>query len=84
MRCADPSRERQLLSQIFIDLLDAETGQRGYLLTHNPDYLGPYTSAIGRTNADFRNFLRTSPTEPMGIRAIWPVCETWLIRRSPS
>ena len=25
-------QERQLLSQIFIDLLDAETGQRGYLL----------------------------------------------------
>jgi CHASE3 domain sensor protein len=23
---------------------DAETGQRGYLLTHNPGYLGPYTS----------------------------------------
>ena len=27
---------------------DAERGQRGYLLTENPDYLAPYTNGVAR------------------------------------
>ncbi len=33
------------------NLLDAETGQRGYLLTHRPEYLQPYDKAL-RNMAD--------------------------------
>lgn len=33
------------------NLLDAETGQRGYLLTHRPEYLQPYDQAL-RNMAD--------------------------------
>jgi CHASE3 domain sensor protein len=46
--------ESRLLNQIFVDLLDAETGQRGYLLTGNPDYLRPYNLALSRLNPDFK------------------------------
>ncbi|MDB5888476.1 MAG: hypothetical protein JWM03_1348 [Rhodocyclales bacterium] len=38
------------LSNLRIDLTDAETGQRGYLLTHNPTYLEPYTEAISHAH----------------------------------
>ena len=33
------------LTRLLSLLQDAETGQRGYLLTGNPAYLGPFTSA---------------------------------------
>ena len=47
--------KRRILYAVFIDLLDAETGQRGYLLTDNRDYLNPYTNALGRLNSDFKS-----------------------------
>lgn len=28
---------------------DAETGQRGFIITNNPDYLAPYTAALARS-----------------------------------
>jgi CHASE3 domain sensor protein len=37
------------------DLTDMESGQRGYLLTGNPDYLQPYTDANARIATDFAN-----------------------------
>lgn len=33
--------------QLYIALLNAETGQRGYLLTQNVDYLEPFNLAVG-------------------------------------
>ncbi|WP_082494577.1 CHASE3 domain-containing protein [Methylobacterium sp. Leaf108] len=38
---------RRDLTDVFSGLQDAETGQRGYLLTGNPAYLTPYEQAIG-------------------------------------
>jgi adenylate cyclase len=40
------------LSNVLSDFQDAETGQRGYLLTGQPDYLAPYESAIRRVDGD--------------------------------
>ena len=34
-------------------VVDAETGQRGYLLTGNEDYLAPYTAAIPKIDKSF-------------------------------
>jgi signal transduction histidine kinase/ActR/RegA family two-component response regulator len=48
-------RERQILYKVYIDLLDAETGQRGYLLTNDKSYLGPYDTAIARLDADLKD-----------------------------
>jgi diguanylate cyclase (GGDEF)-like protein len=36
---------RQVLSDVLSTLLDAETGQRGFLVTSDPHYLGPYYRA---------------------------------------
>jgi CHASE3 domain sensor protein len=46
------------LSGVLKDLIDMETGQRGYLLTDNPSYLQPYNDAKGRIENDFSD-LRT-------------------------
>ena len=34
------------LESLLTCMVDAETGQRGYLLTHNESYLGPYNHAL--------------------------------------
>ena len=49
---------RGALNDLKEIILDAETGQRGYLLTGNERYLEPYKSAIGQVNQQLDN-LRT-------------------------
>jgi CHASE3 domain sensor protein len=39
---------RQRIRQFYISLLDAETGQRGFLLTSREAYLAPYEEALER------------------------------------
>lgn len=39
-------------NSLLIELLNAETGQRGYLLTSKPVYLQPYDSALSTVPAD--------------------------------
>lgn len=39
---------RREIRTVFINLIDAETGQRGFLLTGNADYLQTYNGAITR------------------------------------
>jgi len=41
------------ISSVLKDLIDMETGERGYLLTENLAYLQPYNDAKGRIAADF-------------------------------
>lgn len=41
------------ISGVLKDMIDMETGQRGYLLTNDHSYLQPYTDAKGRIGADF-------------------------------
>jgi CHASE3 domain sensor protein len=40
------------LSDVLKDITDMEAGQRGFLLTGNPEYLQPYTDAKGRIGTD--------------------------------
>jgi len=42
------------LSTVLSDIQDAETGQRGYLLTGQTDYLAPYVSAIARIDGNVK------------------------------
>ncbi|MCA9647781.1 MAG: CHASE3 domain-containing protein, partial [Myxococcales bacterium] len=46
------SHERlQALDNLLQVLLDAETGQRGYLITGEKEYLEPYSAALRRLSA---------------------------------
>ena len=52
------------LRAILADGLDAETGQRGYLLTRKPSYLKPFHAAEARLDRDidrFRLLTRDNP-----------------------
>lgn len=40
------TRTRAALSRLLVQVLDAETGSRGYLLTGDPRYLEPYSAAV--------------------------------------
>jgi diguanylate cyclase (GGDEF)-like protein len=43
---------KENLNAVFDDLVDAETGMRGYLLTGQPEFLAPYTEGSGRLADD--------------------------------
>lgn len=42
------------MDAVLTDLLDAETGERGYILTGEESFLEPYTHAIEHVNPDIR------------------------------
>ena len=48
------SEEKFLLIRLVSDLKDAETGQRGYLITGNEEYLSPYRKARLQIEGDMR------------------------------
>lgn len=43
------------LERLLFDLDDAETSQRGYLLTNEPQFLGPYRDAVARARQDLQS-----------------------------
>jgi signal transduction histidine kinase/DNA-binding response OmpR family regulator len=54
------------LRAVLTDAADAETGQRGYLLTRKPGYLAPYHTArahIDRDLARFESLTRDNPAQ---------------------
>src|ERR1035437_7040748 len=45
---------RQTIQTVTVDLVNAETGVRGYLLTHQADFLQPYQDGQAATTKDIR------------------------------
>uniref|UniRef100_UPI001964FF7C CHASE3 domain-containing protein n=1 Tax=Escherichia coli TaxID=562 RepID=UPI001964FF7C len=43
---AELRRVRAAILDVLTTMQDVETGQRGYLLTNNREYLGPYEEAL--------------------------------------
>jgi two-component system cell cycle sensor histidine kinase PleC len=58
-----------LLNTILLATVNAETGQRGYLLTGNAAYLAPYNTALSRINSEFAA-LRRMPQKKQDLVAI--------------
>lgn len=46
----EAQKTRSSINQLMQQMLDAETGQRGYLLTGDGKYLEPYDAALGEIN----------------------------------
>ena len=57
---------RTLASTVLGALLDAETGQRGFLLTHADRYLEPYEQARQRLPIDLSSLRALAANEPRG------------------
>ena len=63
------ARRAQLATEMLLSTIaDAETGQRGFLLTGNPAYLEPYDAARGQLDADFKR-LEQAPLPDNGRTA---------------
>ena len=70
-----------LESGLFINLLDAETGQRGYLLTGDEAFLEPYTAAITSIDAtveEIRTRTASNATERELVDELKPMVDAKL------
>lgn len=60
-------------------LVDAETGQRGFLVTGNESYLAPYQQSLGRYRevlAEVRRLAAYSPAQQQRVERLEPLVET--------
>jgi len=55
---------RTAMNQLLRQVLDAETGQRGFLLTGDPRYLEPYKTAVGDITESLNDLRQIFTTEP--------------------
>lgn len=55
---------RSALNELMQSMLDAETGQRGYLLTGNPSYLSPYNDTLNTINQQLDQLRAVFATNP--------------------
>lgn len=61
------------VKDLDVAVVEAETGQRGYLLTGRDDYLTPYTAELGRAGSlidRLQQLMADNPTEPDQLRAL--------------
>jgi signal transduction histidine kinase/CheY-like chemotaxis protein/CHASE3 domain sensor protein/HAMP domain-containing protein len=54
---------------------DAETGQRGYLITSDESFLQPYYGAYDKTNATYNNLIKLTINNPVQQKALAPLKE---------
>jgi methyl-accepting chemotaxis protein len=59
---------RAQFAAVLSELKDAETGQRGYLLTGDPAYLAPYQAGIGKIKDSYAVLLQLTSTSTQGQR----------------
>lgn len=66
------------LDDLFQDLVDAETGQRGYLLTQDESYLEPYKAALQKVHAHMQevaSLLSDNPDQQRRLEVLRPLIE---------
>jgi signal transduction histidine kinase/CHASE3 domain sensor protein/CheY-like chemotaxis protein len=64
-----------VISEVEIAIRDAETNQRGYLLTGNSDYLVSYNDAVSRTSiliGDLQRLTADNPAQQTRLRTLAP------------
>jgi CHASE3 domain sensor protein len=71
------------IEELLSRLKDAETGQRGYVITGSPKYLEPYNNAIrlldGRTRARLRELIKDNPAQQHRLDAVDPLVTAKLV-----
>ncbi|MBL4781639.1 MAG: diguanylate cyclase [Porticoccaceae bacterium] len=55
---------------LLSSMTDAETGQRGYLLTGDPDYLEPYLKGLSSAEESFKRLTRLTSDNPEQIKRL--------------
>src|SRR5882672_1380021 len=72
---------RTELADLLSQLKDAETGQRGYLITGEDSYLAPYQSALAAiqgTLDDVRKLTADNPNQQRRLAAVSPMIDAKL------
>jgi methyl-accepting chemotaxis protein len=72
---------RTELSSLLSDLADAETGERGYVITGDESFLEPYRSALGTIKGTFehlRKLTEDNPSQQRRMAALLPVIDAKL------
>lgn len=72
---------RTAIQSLHRSMVDAETGQRGYLLTRNPDYLTPYRDASEEVRSSMRTLrehFKNQPAKAEQIRQLDELVQTKL------
>ncbi|MCK8785658.1 CHASE3 domain-containing protein [Roseomonas sp. NAR14] len=67
-----------VITALNLALRGAETGQRGYLLTGDEEYLAPYTAAldqVGFLQGELQRLTADSPVEQERLRALAPLLQ---------
>ncbi len=66
---------RRQARELMLAIVDAETGQRGYLITRDEAYLDPYNIAVGNLSQTYQDLLALisdNPTQRARIEALVP------------
>ncbi|HEX7783137.1 MAG TPA: CHASE3 domain-containing protein [Sphingobium sp.] len=61
-------RQRLALEAVFSDMKDGETGQRGYVITGDPDFLAPYNKAVREMDGTFAGLRQSLSNEAGAAR----------------
>src|SRR5262245_32920213 len=72
---------RRQLAELLIQLLNAETGQRGYVITGKDEFLEPYSAGISqvdKTQADLRQLTSDNPNQTRRLDAVRPLIDSKL------
>lgn len=64
------------VSSLLQEMLDAETGLRGYLLTSDEAYLQPYTDSIKGINSSLENIRQRLADSPQGMNLYVPLARS--------
>jgi two-component sensor histidine kinase/CHASE3 domain sensor protein len=64
---------RRQARELIIALVDAETGQRGYLITQDPQYLRPYEMASATLDDTYHTLLKLIEGKPEQLAQIAPL-----------
>jgi signal transduction histidine kinase/CHASE3 domain sensor protein len=70
---------RETIGATLSDLLDAETGQRGFIITGTDRYLEPYDAGLARLTRDtgrLRALTRENPTQQRWLDSLGPLIAT--------
>lgn len=69
-------RVLEQVDAVLTDLLNAETGERGFILTGETSFLGPYNEAIARVDKDvteLRQLTSDNPTQQQAMDRVEPL-----------
>ncbi|MGV3490306.1 MAG: sensor histidine kinase [Devosia sp.] len=66
---------RRQARELMLALVDAETGQRGYIISRDPAYLAPYNAAVSRLSGTYEalvGLVRDNPEQLERLQSIVP------------